>query len=328
MPRLATSALGLALTALAATSCTAPTQETSTQETSAQDSAQESLATQTDLEVITTFLPITNFTKAVVGDLAEVTQLMPPSVDPHDYQAKPQDIQRIAQADVLVKNGLSFESFLDDLTESAGNSQLVVVDTSEGVESIEAKGDHGHDDHAHEHEGDLDPHIWLDPKKAIQQVENIRDAMVEADPENAEIYTQNAANYIDELGKLDAEITQTLAPYADRTFVTYHDFAAQFAQSYDLDVEYLVAIPEASASPDDVRRVIEAAQSSNLKTLLSEPYQGSSPFETVAEDLDVAVSVFDPIENGGADSAEPAYYLSTMRENVKNLQTAFEASDD
>jgi zinc transport system substrate-binding protein len=253
----------------------------------------------------------------VAGDRAQVTQLLPLNVGPHDYQAKPQDAQRLASADVLIENGLSFESFLKDLVANAGNADLVVVDASEGIEPIAMAGEH------HEAHGPNDPHVWLDPKKAIQQVENIRDALIAADPESQAIYTANAAAYIKQLQTLDQSISTALAPYAGKTFVTYHDFAEPFARSYGLAVEHLVNVPESNAAPADVQRVIKAAQASNLKTLLSEPQQQGSPFAAVAKDLGVTVSIFDPMETSGPEGLAPDYYLTVMNANLEQLEAAF-----
>ena len=296
--------------------------------TSAQNAVSQSRdAAQSDdeLQVVTTFLPMTNFTLAVAGDRAEVTQLLPANVTPHDYQAKPRDVQRLAKADVLIENGLELETFLEDLTNNAGNADLVVVDASEGIETVAMvaeREDEAHEDEAHEH-GEFDPHVWLDPKKAIQQVENIRDGLIAADPEGEDTYTDNAAAYIAQLQTLDQQIAQTLAPYAGKTFVTYHDFAQHFAQSYDLKVTHLVNVPEDSATPADVERVIEAAQASNLKTLLTEPQQQESPFAALANDLGVQISSFDPLETGGPEGRSSNYYLTTMEQNLDNLQAAF-----
>ena len=88
----------------------------------------------------------------------------------------------------------------------------------------------------------LTPHIWLDPKRAIQQVENIRDGMIAVDPEGEAIYTANAAAFIADLEALDAEITEQLAPFTGQTFVAFHDFAPYFAESYGLDAEFLVDV--------------------------------------------------------------------------------------
>ncbi|NJL37671.1 MAG: zinc ABC transporter solute-binding protein [Leptolyngbyaceae cyanobacterium SM1_4_3] len=301
-------------------------------------------ATADELQVVTTFLPITQFTKAVVGDRAEVTQLLPTNAGPHDFQARPEDAQRLTEADVLVQNGLEMEEFLEDLVANADNPDLKIIDSSEGIATISnedveghehAEGeDHAHDhaegeDHAevgHHHHGEYNPHIWLDPKRAIEQVENIRDGLIAADPEGEPEYTTNAAAYIQQLQDLDAEITSTLQPYVGQTFVAFHDFAPYFAESYGLEAEFLVDIPEENPSPEDVKRVTDKVQASNLKAILTEPQAGESSFSALANDLNVAVSSFDPIETGPPEALEPEYYLTIMRQNVESLVTAFGGS--
>ena len=369
-----------------------------------------------DLTIVTTFIPMTNFTKAVVGDRAEVEQLLPPESGAHHYQGTPGDVQMLANADVLVKNGLDMEFFLEDTIDSADNPDLTVIDTSQGIaaltwDEIEAareidaddhdhdnghshddhdhdnghshddndhdhENDHDHDnghshddndhdhenshdhdnehshddndhdhenshdhddghDHTHDHDnghshshdhGDYDPHIWLDPKRAIQQVENIRDGLIEVDPAGEEVYTENAAAYIEELEALDEEISEKLSPYAGQTFVVFHDLANYFADSYDLRSEYLVGVPAENPSPDDVRRVMDTVTEYNIEAVLTEP-QAEEGFSALADDLDINVSVFDPIETGDSEALEPEYYLTTMRQNVENLANTFEATE-
>jgi len=280
------------------------------------------------LQVVTTFLPITQFTKAVAGDRAQVTQLLPGNVGPHDYQAKPEDVLKISKASVLIENGLGMEEFLDNLVKNAGNVKLKLIDSSQGIKTIsnELETEHKHKEDkkkaADEH-GKFNPHIWLDPKRVIQQVVNIRDGLIAADLAGKEIYTANAAAYIEKLQQLDAEFTQTLKPYTGKTFVTYHDFAAYFAQSYNLKVQFLVGIPEENASPEDVQRVIKAAKTSNLKTLLTEPQAAGNPFTALAKDLKIQVSNFDPLETGNSENVSSDYYFTVMRQNLSNLKNAF-----
>jgi zinc transport system substrate-binding protein len=283
-------------------------------------------------KVVTTILPITQFTRAVAGDRAEVTPLLPPQMGPHDFQARPEEVRLLAQADVLVINGLGMETFLEGLIASAGNPQLQIVDSSEGIPTLRAEEpEHGHShghghghSHGHSH-GEFNPHIWLDPRRAIQQVENIRDGLIAADPAGAEIYRANAAAFIEKLKALDEEIAARLAPFAGRSFVVFHDFAPYFAERYNLKAEFLVEIPEASPSPEDVRRVMETVRASGLKTILVEPQLGSNnPFEVLARDLGIQVRVFDPIETAGPEGIEPEYYLTILRQNVENLVSAFE----
>ncbi len=325
--------------------------------------AWEAPAQADSLEVVTTILPISQFTLAVAGDRATVTPLIPTNVGPHGYQARPQDAQALSEADVLVINGLEMEGFLEGLIENAGNPDLMMIDTSEGIATIAtAEGhDHGHDhgeeehDHAHgehdhdhgeeehdhthgdehdhdhgEHDhshGEFDPHVWLDPKRAIQQVENIRDGLIQADPEGEETYTANAAAFIEELRALDQEIATQLQPFEGKSFVVFHDFASYFADSYGLEAEFLVEVPEDNAAPEDVKRIMETIQTEGLQTVLTEPQAGdSSPFETIAQDLGIQVSVFDPIATGPAEEAlDSDYYLATMRQNAENLAAAFAA---
>ncbi|NJN22148.1 MAG: zinc ABC transporter solute-binding protein [Leptolyngbya sp. RL_3_1] len=367
----------VAAIALGLGSCTAPS-------ATSEAEAPETAASEDVLQVVTTFLPITQFTNAVAGDRAEVVQLLPTNVGPHDYQAKPGDVQAITNADVLVQNGLEMEFFLDDMINNAGNAELVIIDSSEGLdvlasadghshgekeahdhgeehdhsdghdhgedEHAHAEGeehahgeehDHGeehahgdehdahaegeaHDDHGHVH-GEYDPHVWLDPKRAIEQVENIRDGLIAADPEGEAEYTANAAAFIAELEALDAEIAEKLAPFAGQTFVIFHDFAAYFADSYGLQSETLVGIPEENPSPDDVKRVMETVEAEGLKTILTEPQAGQESFEAIAGDLDINVSVFDPLETGAAEAVQPGYYLTIMRQNADNLAAGFGA---
>ncbi|MEM6449161.1 MAG: zinc ABC transporter substrate-binding protein [Cyanobacteria bacterium P01_D01_bin.105] len=348
-------------------SCAVPS---TTSETDSVD-AELDAASEDTLQVVTTFLPMTQFATAVAGDRAEVIQLLPTNVGPHDYQAKPGDVQAIANADVLIKNGLEMEFFLDDMIENAGNADLAIIDSSEGVATLASTGDHGHKDEAHGHKddahdhaeeehhhehaegehhdehaegehhdehaegephdehahGEYDPHIWLDPKRVIEQVENIRDGLIAADPEGEADYMANADGFIVELTALDADITETLAPFAGETFVVFHDFPAYFADSYGLQYGALVGIPEENPSPGDVKRVMETVQAEGLKTLLTEPQVEETAFKAITDDLGISISEFNPMETGEAEAIQPNYYLDIMRQNAENLAAGFENPD-
>ncbi|MFM7512061.1 MAG: metal ABC transporter solute-binding protein, Zn/Mn family [Cyanobium sp.] len=286
------------------------------------------------LQVVSTFLPITLFTRAVAGECATVTALIPPSIGPHDFQASPDAVTALGRADVLVKNGLGMEGFLDKLVRAAENPDLVVIDSSAGVATLESPAhgeqgpsqDHGHSpSHGHNHShGPVNPHIWLDPLRAVQQVETIRDGLVAADPSCADGYRRNAEATIAELRQLNAAIAARLRPYAGKTFVAFHDVAPYFAERYGLKAEYLVDVPEINPSPADLRRVAERVQASQLQALLSEPQEGARSFNTLATDLGIRISVFDPLETGSDDQArDPATYFKVMRRNVDNLVGVF-----
>jgi len=278
--------------------------------------------------VVTTFLPITLFTRAVAGDCAEVMALIPAASGPHDFQARPGDVAAIRNATVLVKNGLGMESFLDKLVQGAENPALQVIDSSRGIATLEnpeePAGEHadGHD-HGHDH-GPINPHIWLDPVRAAQQVDNIRDGLIAADPACADGYRRNAAAFSGQLRQLNTEFEKQLAPFRGKTFVVLHDFAPYFADRYGLKAEYLVDVPEQNPSPADLSRVADTVKSTQLRALLSEPLEGNRSFNALAGDLGIRISVFDPMETGTEEaSRNPATYGAVMGRNVADLVSAF-----
>jgi zinc/manganese transport system substrate-binding protein len=278
------------------------------------------------LRVVTTVLPVTLFTRAVAGDCATVTPLIPASGDAHDVQARPGDLLALRQARVVVTNGLGIDGFLDGLLTSAANPQLLRINSSHGVASLGSgldKAAQPTGGHTHGQAG-VNPHIWLDPRRAEQQVATIRDGLMRADPACAEGYRRNAEDFSRQLRALDAEIAAQLRPYRQRTFVTFHDVAPYFAERYDLKASFLVAMPEIRPSPADLQRVAAEVKRNRLRALLGEPRGANRPFQALASDLGVSIGVFDPIETTSEQAArDPATYFLVMRRNVTNLRQAF-----
>ena len=279
---------------------------------------------QSKLNVVTTFLPITLFTEAVAGECATVTSLIPPNLGPHDFQATPADISALSNATVLVKNGLGMEYFLDKLITSANNNSLQVVDTSRGVAVIRSYDDQDEVKQGDQEHGEVNPHIWLDPLRAVQQVENIRDGLVKADPDCADGYTKRAAAYASQLKGLNTTIATQLKPFRGQTFIAFHDFAPYFAERYGLKADFVVDVPEMNPTPEDLQRVSKKVQQSQLKALLSEPQEGDRSFNALALDLGVKVVTFDPLETGSEQaSKQPDTYFKVMDKNVVSLIQSF-----
>lgn len=259
------------------------------------------------LEVMTTFLPITLLTRAVAGDCARVTPLVPPPLGPHDFQARPGDLLALRRSRVLVKNGLGMEEFLDGLIAAANHPGLTVIDSSRGVATLAGN-----------------PHIWLDPLRAAQQVETIRDGLIQVDPGCAEGYRQRAATTTAQLRQLNSEFAAQLRPFQGKTFVAFHAVAPYFAQRYGLKAVFLVDVPELNPTPADLERVSAAVKRSDLRALLSEPQEGQRSFNALAGDLGVPISVFDPLETGSVEaSRDPDTYARVMRRNVARLIQVF-----
>lgn len=281
-------------------------------------------------KIVTTFLPIYMFTRAVAGREAEVDILIPPGVEVHDYQATPGNVRTVAQADVLVMNGLGMEEFLEGLVANAGNRKLKEIDASTGIEPLKDDDDHndhhdddhhGHhdDDHHGHHDGHVhaegNPHVWLDPVLAQQQVANIRDGLIAADPVNAQTYRDNAEAYIRQLHLLDRSFDRS--QLGGCRFITFHDAYPYLAKRYGLQQMAVVELPEDNLTPRDLQRVIAAAREFQVKALLSDSVDDRR-IQQIAKQVGVPVKILDPIESGPADQE---YYFQAMRQNLQTLET-------
>ena len=271
-------------------------------------------------KVVTTFLPVYLFTKAVTGDVAEVDILVKPGTELHEYQGTPANVKAIATANVVIKNGLGLEEFLSDTIKNAGNSQLVEIDVSKGIEPINKispidKPVGGEDDHDHEHRFG-NPHIWLDPVLAKQQIINIRDGLIMADPGNKANYQTNAASYIQKLDSLNNEFQQTMKKTPNCTFITFHDAFPYLAKRYNLKQVAVVEIPEKQLSPTDVQKVVNTVKKYKTKALFSEPGLDNKLLTSISQDLQLTVRTLDSLETGDTN---PDYYFKAMKTNLQSL---------
>lgn len=295
------------------------------------------------LLVLTSVFPITALTQAVAAGCARVEPLVPASVSPHDYQASPGDLLKLRQARILVVNGLGLEEFLEPLIRNAENPGLTRIDSSRGIATLASpppgRGGHGHDldhhagtgnssssnDPSHSHSaGGVNPHIWLDPRRAEQQLTTIRDGLIRADPGCAPTYRRNAEAYGRQLRQLDGQLAAQLAPARGKTFVVPHDFAPYLAQRYGLQAAALVDLPEQSPGSSSVQRLQRIAKSQGLRALLSESAQPPRTLAALAEDLRLPVLRLDPLETGPADVRQaPAHFLAALRRNGAVLRQVF-----
>ena len=277
------------------------------------------------LKVVATFLPTYWFTKAVAGDLAKIEVLVPPGTEVHEYQATPANVQAIAQADVLVKNGLGLEEFLERTVKNAQNTQIHEIDSSKGIETLKATspvvkpgGAAAHTANALSDRQPVNPHVWLDPVRAKQQLANIRDGLIAADPKNKATYQANAAAYIKQLEALDREFQQRLQKYPNCTFVTFHDAYPYLANRYQLQQVAVVQIPDDQLSPADVGSTINAVKQYKVKALFGEPGVDNKLLQGLSQDLNLTLRPLDSLESGPLN---PQHYFTAMRTNLQSLES-------
>jgi ABC-type Zn uptake system ZnuABC Zn-binding protein ZnuA len=239
-----------------------------------------------------------------------VENLLPPGVGPHDYAFRPSDVRRLYGADVLVVNGLGLEEWLGSLLEAARRPDLVVIDTSRGIGPLPLVGE-GEDARS------WDPHIWLDPLRAIRQVENIRDGLKEADPDRAHLYEANAQEAIGRLRRLHEEIERGISGLGQRRMVTFHGAFQYFARRYGLEI---VAVLQPAAgrepTPGQLARLHEVIRRNQIRVIYVEPQYRPRLAEVLARDLGLAIAVLDP---GVTGPLSPDAYEEFMRRNLRVL---------
>lgn len=279
----------------------------------------ERQASSDKMTVVVTIFPLADFVRNVAGDKVEVVTLLPAGASPHTYEPTPGDMKAVARATLLVVNGAGLDFWVERL-ETAGSDTLVIVDTSVtlAAEDLLLSGDeHDHGDEENDH-GGTNPHYWLDPVLAQKQVEAIASALVSADPENGDFYSENAADYVAQLQSLDEEIGKATEDFSPREYVTFHASWTYFARRYGL-VEAAVMVESHGQEPD-IKHAIDAAREFHVKAIFAEPQFTTSEAaaETVADETEAQVLVLDPI--GGPKLADRDSYIALMRYNVRRME--------
>lgn len=253
------------------------------------------------VRVVATTTQIGALVREVAGDRVQLTVLLAAGADAHDYEPSPQDSRTIRQADLVLKNGIGLDDWLDDVVKNSGTKARVVVAT-EGIEPIEGEA---HDDHGHDH-GEGDPHVWHDPENVKVMAKNIAEALADVDDVNAATYRANAEAYAKKLDDVDREIMALFAPIppAQRKVVTNHESLNYFARRYQLEIIGAI-IPgtakEAQPSAQDLAKLTDLIRSEGVKAVLAEAEIDPKVAEQLAKDTGVRV-----VTGVYADSLGPA----------------------
>ena len=270
------------------------------------------------LTAVATTTQLTDLASVIGAGRVKVTGLLKANVDPHEYEPSPADIDALASARLIVKNGVGLETWLDDARRAAG-SKATVVDTSTGI-VLRAGRDPG--------ESGSDPHIWQDPRNAKIIVTTIAAAFVAADPAGAGAYQANLDGYQAELDRLDAEVDAELAPLTNRKVVTNHDAFAYFLDRYRLDFVGSV-IPsfdtQAELSAAELANLVAKIKAEGVKAIFSETSLPAKTAATIATEAGVKVVQGDDALYGdalGPPGSDGATYLAMIRHNAHTLATS------
>jgi ABC-type Zn uptake system ZnuABC Zn-binding protein ZnuA len=237
------------------------------------------------LRVVATTTQVADFARDVGGSRVVVHQILKPNVDPHDYEPSPADIEAIRKADLLVKNGVGLEKWLDKSISSAG-FHGAVVDASKGVKVRRGNGE--------EEEAAGDPHIWHNPLNAKVMASDIEAGLAKADSRHAAEYQHRLSAYQAKLDALDADIARRIdtIPPGQRKLVTNHDAFGYYVDRYHLEfVGSIIPSFDTSAemSAKDVNDLVARIRATGTKAIFSESSLPPKTARTIANEAGVKV---------------------------------------
>jgi zinc transport system substrate-binding protein len=281
------------------------------------------------LQVVTTLFPLYDFARIIAGERAEVTMMLPPGMEPHGFEPKPNDIIRIGKAGLFVYTNRYMEPWAETILKGIDRRKLRVVDAGQGVNYLQVSAADGHEHAGHANHGAdgqagvMDPHIWLDFANAARMVETILAGFVAADPANQAYYRAHAAELNGRLAALDRRYRAGLASCGTRVFLHGgHYTFGYLARRYDLEYSSLSGLSsESEPSAANMAAMVRQIRTSGVRYLFAEELLSPRLTETLAAEAGVAVLKLHGAHNLGKDDLQRGVsFIGLMEENLANLQ--------
>ena len=228
-------------------------------------------------KAVTTFTVIADMARNVAGDAAIVESITKPGAEIHGYQPTPRDIIRAQGADLILWNGLNLELWFEQFFSNL--SDVPSVTLSEGIEPMGITEG--------EYNGKQNPHAWMSLSSALIYVDNIRDAFIEHDPQNAAIYAANADAYKREITEAITPLRDAIlaVPFEQRWLVSCEGAFSYLIRDFEMQELYLWPInADQQGTPQQVRKVIDTIRAHNIKAVFCESTVSQAPAEQVARE--------------------------------------------
>lgn len=267
------------------------------------------------LNVYATVYPIYDFAKNIGGNKVDVKLIIPNGQEPHDYESSNKTIQDLEKADVFIYNGAGLESWSEKIIKSSNNNDLVIVEASNGVEILNETADG---------KKIRDPHVWLDPKNALIESRNIKDAFIEKDPENKEYYESNFNEYANKLEELDGNFNEKLSNLENNTIIVSHEAFGYLCNAYNLNQIGIEGV-NAESEPDakTMARIVDLVRSEDIKVIFTEDIVDPKVAATIANEARIKTEFLNPLESLTEDEIENNDdYISIMQSNLIKLEEA------
>lgn len=270
------------------------------------------------IQVTTSFYPLYFFAREIGADTAEVKNITPAGVEPHEYDPTTSDIARIEKSNVLILNG-TVETWGDKIKENLKGTPVVIITASDGLMNQQLIEDS---------KVVADPHVWLSPRVAKKQVERITTGFVQVDPQNSSYYQANEKKLIDQLDQLDKKFKEGLASCKQKDIITSHAAFGYLASAYGLTQISISGLSsDAEPSAGKMVEIVKFAKERNIKYIFFESLVSPKLSDTIASEIGAKTLVLDPLEGlTDNDIKHGKNYFSVMEENLKNLQIALQCN--
>lgn len=267
-------------------------------------------------KVVTTFTVIQDIAQNVAGNAATVESITKPGAEIHEYEPTPKDIVKAQSADLILWNGLNLERWFERFFQNIKDKPAVVV--TEGIQPLSI------------YEGPYkdapNPHAWMSPSNALVYIENIKNALVKYDPQNAAVYEKNAADYAQKIKQLDEPLRAKLAqiPEAQRWLVTSEGAFSYLAKDYNLKEGYLWPInAEQQGTPQQVRKVIDLVRKNNIPVVFSESTISAKPAQQVAKESGAKYGGVLYVDSLSAKKGPVPTYIDLLNVTVSTIVKGF-----
>lgn len=275
------------------------------------------LQAEAKFKVVTTFTVIQDIAQNVAGDAATVESITKPGAEIHEYEPTPKDIVKAQSADLILWNGLNLERWFERFFQNIKDKPAVVV--TEGITPLSI------------YEGPYkdapNPHAWMSPSNALIYVENIKNALVKYDPQNADAYQKNAATYAEKIKQLDKPLREKLAqiPADQRWLVTSEGAFSYLAKDYDLKEGYLWPInAEQQGTPQQVRKLIDLVKKNHIPVVFSESTVSAKPAQQVAKESGAKYGGVLYVDSLSAADGPVPTYIDLLNVTVSTIVKGFE----
>jgi zinc/manganese transport system substrate-binding protein len=263
------------------------------------------------LKVVASFSILGDFVKNVGGDRVEVTTLVGPNGDIHVYTPAPADAKKIADAKLVVINGLGLEGWLPRLVQSSGGKATVVI-ASDGVVPLKSGSA-------------ADPHAWQSVSNAKIYVANIRDALVAADPADAAVFRANADAYLAKLDGLNRDVREAMAriPPAHRKVISTHGAFGYFAAAYGVEfIAPLGVSTDSEASARDIADIINRIRVARIPAVFVENISDPRLIRRISAETGAAIGGTLYSDSLTEEKGDAPTYIDMVRHNIKALTKA------